>query len=223
MLARVLGRAVMPDIRVAVLDDQPLFRAGAVHTLSAEPDITVVGEGSSAADALHLAENACPDVMLLAVNMLGDDFEALQDVLARCPNVKLVVLSGDAEADHVRLAMRLGACGYVLDRITGDELAHSIRRIQRGERYVASALAVPLVTLVPAVAATPTEVHPDRLAGLTKREREVLAHVTRGLSNKEIGSKLKISDKTVKRHVSTALNKLGVSNRVQAAMLLHQR
>jgi DNA-binding NarL/FixJ family response regulator len=208
---------------VAVLDDQPLSRAGAVYTLSAEIDITVVGEGSSAEDALLLAMKTKPDVMLLSVNVPGGDLRGMQDVLARCPNVKFVILSGDAEADHVRLAMQLGACGFVLDRVTGAELAHSIRRIQRGERYVAPTLAAPLLALASPPSAIPAEVHANRLAGLTSREQEVLDHVARGLSNKEIGSKLNISEKTVKRHVSTTLDKLGVSKRVEAAILIHER
>jgi DNA-binding NarL/FixJ family response regulator len=213
----------MSDIRVAVLDEQPLFRTGAVHTLSAEPDITVVGEGSSAADALHLAEKARPDVMLLGIKMPGGDLRHLPGLLTLCPDVKLVILSGDAEANQVRLAMEMGARGFVLDTITGAELADGIRLLQRGEHYVAPALAARLLPLVPAASTIPTEVHPDRLAGLTRREQQVLDHVAQGLSNKMIGSKLKISEKTVKRHVATVLDKLGVRKRIEAAILVRSR
>lgn len=213
----------MSDIRVAVLDDQPLSRAGTVHALSAETDITVVGEGSLSANALHLAAKAAPHVMLLAVNMEGDSFMVMQDVLAGYPTVKLIILSGDPDADQVRWAMRLGVRRFLLDTTTGAELADAIRRVQRGERCVAPAPPVRLPTLALAVSATPTEVHPGRLAELTRREKEVLAHVALGLNNREIGSQLKLSEKTVKRHVSLVLDKLGVRSRLQAAMLLHQQ
>jgi two-component system, NarL family, nitrate/nitrite response regulator NarL len=212
----LLGRAAMSDIRVAIIDDQPLSRAGAVHTLSAEPDIAIVGEGSSVEEALHLAEHAKLGVMLLAVNVPGD-FTVMQDVLALCPDLKLVILSGDAEADQVRLAMRMGARGFVVDRITGAELAHSIRLINRGELYLDPVFSARSLALAPAVA--PKD-DPDRFAGLTSREQQVLAHVSCGSANKEIGSKLNISEKTVKRHVSTILDKLGVSNRIHAALLV---
>ena len=127
-----LGRAAMSDIRVAVLDDQPLSRAGAVCTLSAETDITIVGEGSSAEDTLLLATKAEPDVMLLAVNRPGD-FRVMQDVLALCPDVKLVILSGDAAADQVRLAMQMGARGFVVEQ------EDHIRRLADGRHLITDA------------------------------------------------------------------------------------
>jgi DNA-binding NarL/FixJ family response regulator len=208
----------MSDIRVAVLDDRPLFRAGVVSALAAEPDITVVGEGSSPEDAVYVAEKAGPNIMLLDIPRGGH--ATMERVLAFCPDVKLIILGAAFEHDQVRSALQMGAWGLVLDRITGAELAQGIRQIHRGERYIGPVLAG---SMLAAAAAESTEGHSRSLAGLSIREEQVLACLRRGFSNKEIGVKLRTSEKTVKRHVSTTLAKLGVKSRVQAAILVHER
>jgi DNA-binding NarL/FixJ family response regulator len=210
----------MSHIRVAVVDDHPLFLAGVVHALDAEPDITVVGEGSTAEDALHLAKECHPDIIVLDVNMPGGGMKALEGVLALCPDTKPMMLSGAIEQDQVRSAMQKGAWGFVLKGVSATELARSIRLVHAGERYITPVLAARLFALPPAA---PVAVQSDPLAGLTSRERRVLTQIALGLSNKEIGLNLSISEKTVKHYVTTLLDKLGVSSRVQTALVARRR
>lgn len=156
----------MPHIRVLVLDDHALFRAGVVQALNAEPDITVVGEGSSAREAVRLAAEYKPDVMLLDINMPGNGMKALESVLALCPNVKPVILSGAAE--QVRGAMQKGAWGFVLKGCSGTELARSLRLIHGGERYISPALVSRLSAVAPAA---PAENELDFVRGLQRLRR----------------------------------------------------
>jgi two-component system nitrate/nitrite response regulator NarL len=221
MLACRLHRpAAMADICIAVFDDRPLFRAGVINALREETDIVVIGEGSTAEDALHLAKELGPQIILLNANLHGGGFSGIgmQELLAVCPAVKLLILSATFETAQVYSAMRAGAWGVALDCLSGAELVQSIRLIHGGERYVAPVLAVRLL----AAPAMP-EPAPDPFAGLSSREEQVLAFMARGLSNKEIGSKLKLSHTTVKRHVSTTLDKLGVKSRVQAVIIAQKR
>src|SRR3954469_15294630 len=158
----------MSHIRVIVVDDHPLFLAGVVHTLDTEPDIAVVGEGSSAEDALRLAKECHPDVIVLDFNMPGGGIKALQGVLALTPSTKPMMLSGAVELDQVRSAMQTGAWGFVLKGVSGTELARSIRLVHGGERYIAPALAPRLFALPHAA---PVELQSDPLVMLTSRER----------------------------------------------------
>ena len=128
----------MPDIRVVVLLHHALFRAGVVKTLNAEPDIIVVAEGSSAREAVRLAVEYQPDVMILDIDVTGNGKKALASVVALCPDVKPVILSGAAE--QVRAAMDKGAWGFVPKGCSSTELVRSLRRVHGGERYISPAL-----------------------------------------------------------------------------------
>jgi two-component system nitrate/nitrite response regulator NarL len=156
----------VPNIRVVVLDDHALFRAGLVRTLNAEPDITVVGEGSSAGAAVRLAVEYQPDAMILDINMPGNGMKALESVVALCPDVKPLILSGAAE--QVRAAMERGAWGFVLKGCSSTELARSLRTIHGGERYISPALVSRLSAAVPAGRA---ENQPDFVQGLQRLRR----------------------------------------------------
>jgi DNA-binding NarL/FixJ family response regulator len=156
----------MPDIRVLVLDDHAQFRAAVVQALNAEPDITVVAEGSSAREAVRLAVEYQPAVMLLDINMPGNGMKALESVLALCPDVKPVILSGAAE--QVRAAMQKGACGFILKGGSSTELVRSLRLIHGGERYVSPALVPRLSAVAPAA---PAENQSDFMRGLQRVRR----------------------------------------------------
>jgi DNA-binding NarL/FixJ family response regulator len=210
----------MAKICVAVIDDHPLFRAGVIHTLRAEQDIQVVGEGCSAGDAVQLAEQNSPDIMMLDMNMPGGGIAAVQGVLSRVPHVKPVMLSAAINNDQVSAVMQGGAWGYVMKGVSGTELIQSLRVIHGGERYVAPAVAARLFAAVPASSA---KAAPDRLACLTKREEQILALIVEGLSNKEIGGRLELSEKTIKHYLTIVLDKLNVRTRVQAALLAYGR
>jgi DNA-binding NarL/FixJ family response regulator len=210
----------MAVIRVVVIDDHPLFRAGVIHTLRSEQDIQVVGEGCSAGDAVQLAEQNCPDIMMLDMNMPGGGMAAIRGVLARFPRVKPLMLTATADNGQVSAAMQGGAWGYVLKGVRGTELIQSLRVIHGGERYVAPAVAAWLFAAVPA---SPVKAAPDRFAGLTTREEQILALIVEGLSNKEIGGRLDLSEKTIKHYLTIVLEKLNVRTRVQAALLAYGR
>jgi len=210
----------MTEIRVAIVDDHPLFRAGVSHALSAEPGLKVVGEGYSVSEALQLAEQSSPDVMMLDMNMPGGGIGAIEQLGRRCPNVKPLMLSGIVDAEQIRSAMQKGAWGYIMKGVSGTELIQAVRVVHAGEKYVTPALAAKLFAAVPAA---PAAIAADALAGLTAREEGILALIAEGLSNKEIGGRLELSEKTVKHYLTIILDKLHVRTRVQAAILAHGR
>jgi DNA-binding NarL/FixJ family response regulator len=209
----------MIEIRLVVIDDHPLFRAGVTHTFLTEPDLKVVGQGCSASEALDLAERSCPDIILLGMNIPGGGVSAVQQLKSCNPDVKPLILSGIADADQVRSAMQKGAWGYVLKGVSGTELIRAVRVVHGGERYVTPALAARLF----AAPAAPARLASDAFASLTTREEQVLALIVQGLSNKEIGGQLELSEKTVKHYLTLILDKLQVRTRVQAALLAYGR
>jgi two-component system, NarL family, nitrate/nitrite response regulator NarL len=204
-------------LQIAIIDDHPLFREGVVHTLGAQPDIEVVGEGESAADALRIVAERMPDILLLDVSMPGGGLNAVRQIAAAFPVVKVVMLTVSEAEDDVTAALRAGARAYVLKGVASRELARIIRSVAAGEVYVTPSLAASLLYELtggrsPAAAANP-------LDGLTERERQILERVAAGDSNKEIGAQLGVSEKTVKHHMTNILQKLQARNRVEAALM----
>jgi two-component system, NarL family, nitrate/nitrite response regulator NarL len=209
-------------IRIAVIDDHPMLRAGVTHTLMAEPDFAVVGEGGSASDAIRIARDELPDIILLDVNMPGGGIEAVQAIASVCPVVKVVILTVLQNEETVSAALQAGARGYILKGISGPDFVRAVRNIDRGEHYVSPTLATRLL------AAANTKngkkaVNADPLSALTAREEQILSLVAEGLSNKEVGARLKLSEKTVKYYMTNILQKLQVRNRVEAALLAQKR
>lgn len=208
----------MPDrLQVAVVDDHPLFREGVAATLRAQPGINVVGEGASAAEAVRLAGEKLPDVMLLDVSMPGGGLTAARQIAAAYPVVKVVMLTVSEEEEDVTAALRAGARAYVLKGVAARELVGILRSVAAGDVYVTPSLAASLL----AELGTPAGGRPaaDPLDELTEREREILECVASGESNKEIAARLGLSEKTVKHHMTNIFQKLQVRNRVEAALL----
>ena len=210
----------MSDIRVVVIDAQPLFRAGVISILETERDMLVVGQGASAGDAIRLVRDMRPSVIVLDISMLEGGIGVIEAILSHCPDVKPVMLTSVADNDLVCAAMQAGAWGYVLKNVNGSELAQTVRIIHQGERYVTPALAARLFA---EVSAPPPKPSTDRFAGLTCREEQILGLIAEGLSNKQIGGRLEISEKTVKHYLTIILHKLDVRSRVQAAVLACSR
>jgi len=205
-------------IRIAVIDDHPLFRQGVVATLAAEEDVLVVGEGATAADAVRLSAEALPDVIVLDINLPGDGIAALETIAREHPQICVLMLTVVADEERVTSALQRGARGYLLKGVSGAQLIDTVRIVHQGELYVAPSLAARLLTR--GVAAAPAKsAEADRLSGLSGREREILQLVARGLSNKEVGLKLDLTEKTVKHYLTSVLRKLNVRNRVEAALL----
>jgi DNA-binding NarL/FixJ family response regulator len=196
-------------IRVLVVDDHPVVRQGLRTFLDLQPDLTVVGEADSAAGCVTQVEQLHPDVVLLDLRMPdGDGVSALRELRARGLTSRVLVVTSFTDPDAVLPAVRAGAAGYVYKDVDPPALAAAVRAVHAGH-----------VLLHPDVARLLTET--DRSpagARLTARERQVLALLARGRSNREIARDLGLAEKTVKTHVSAVLSKLGVQDRTQAAL-----
>lgn len=208
--------------RVIVVDDHPLFLEGVVQTLEAEDDISVVGKGSSATDALSLAVDNLPDVILLDVSMPGGGISAARSIALACPVVRIGMLTVSESDDDVVQSLQAGAHGYILKGIGGGELVHVVKALHAGDLYVSPSLAAQLLTESKNAVQSNRREYNKALDELTPREEQILERIAQGLSNREIGEKLCISEKTVKNYVTNVLQKLHVRNRVEAAMLAQQ-
>ena len=210
----------MPDrLRVAVVDDHPLFRQGVVHTLRGAHELDVVGEGATAEDAIQIAGKELPDILLLDLSIPGGGIEATRSITQTSPDTKVVVLTISEREDDVTKALEAGAKGYVLKGTTSSNLVETLFAVSRGESYVTPALAARLLKHA-------TQQDPSRapsLPELTTREAEILAEVARGLTNKEIARALALSEKTVKHHMTNIMQKLQVRNRVEAAIIFRKQ
>jgi DNA-binding NarL/FixJ family response regulator len=213
----------MDMIRVVVVDDHPLFLEGVVQSLDAGEDTTVVGKGRCADDAMQLAVELLPDVILLDVNMPGGGIAAARNLASACPVVHIGMLTASKNDDDVTQSLQAGAHGYILKGISGSELNKFVKALHAGDMYVSPDLAALLLLesmnqSKPAAAGT---VH--SLDMLTKREEQILQGIAQGWSNREIGNELSIAEKTVKNYVTNVLQKLNVRNRVEAAVLASNR
>ncbi|APW37785.1 DNA-binding response regulator [Rhodoferax koreense] len=204
-------------IRVLVVDDHPLFRQGVVHSLGTDPGLLVVGETDSGEEALKLAQELLPDVVLLDISMPGwNGLMTAERITTACPVVNIVMLTVSEEKDKLIAAFKAGARAYVLKGVSARELTQVVRTAASGEVYVSPSLAAEmLVTLTQSKA-------PDPLQELTDREREILGLIGSGLTNREIGERIFLSEKTIKHYVTNILQKLQVRSRVEAALLAAQ-
>jgi len=204
-------------ISVLVVDDHPLFRQGVVHTLGSVPDLTVVGEATSGEEALKLARELLPDVVLLDISMPGwNGLVTAERISTACPASAIVMLTVSEDKDKLLAAFKSGARAYVLKGVSPQELASVIRSSARGDVYVSPSLAVEMLVSL-------TRGHaPDSLQELTSREREILRLIGKGLTNREIGAQIFLSEKTIKHHVTNILQKLQVRSRVEAALFAAQ-
>ncbi len=200
----------MTSITVGIVDDHPLFREGVTRSLSEIKDFLVVGEGATSDDAAMIAADKHPDVMLVDVSMPGGGLSAIGEILQHSPSTKVLMLTASEEIDTLLGALQRGAMGYVLKGVGSKGLAEAIRTILKGTRYVSPAMSAKVVDVS-------LDKEPSKNS-LTPREREVMDLVGEGLSNKHIGLRLDLQEKTVKHHMTQILTKLGVSNRTEAAL-----
>ncbi|UCH73178.1 MAG: response regulator transcription factor [Rhodospirillales bacterium] len=205
-------------IRIAVVDDHPLFREGVATTLASYPDIEVVGEGASSDEALQLARDLLPDVLLLDVSMPGGGVNAARAIAAGYPVIRIVMLTVSEHEEDVLKSLKAGARGYILKGVTARELIGIVRAVHSGESYVTPTLAASLLADF-RDEGSDASAEDGPLDELTVRERQILELLATGRSNKEIARSLELAEKTVKHYVTNILEKLQVRNRVEAAVL----
>lgn len=206
-------------IRILLVDDQPLFRRAIAMLVGDQPGMVVVGEADNGVQGLELARALRPDVILLDVEMpVMDGVEATRRIRDEVPTAKVVILTVSEEDDHLFDAIRHGAHGYLLKNLRPEQLYDLIRAVMRDETVLSPAIAGRLMREFREGregrrVATPASNEPT----LTAREIQIMQLVADGLSNKEIGVRLSITEGTVKNHVHNALEKLQLENRIQAA------
>jgi two-component system, NarL family, nitrate/nitrite response regulator NarL len=208
------------NIRIVIADDHPIFRDGLRRLLEAEPDLKVVGEAADGNDAVKLARQLKPDVMLLDLAMPRQPgLEALRDLSSGGANgVKVILLTAAAEKHQIVEALQLGARGVVLKDSATQLLLKSIHTVMAGEYWVGREAVSNLVQYLRTQMQASNEETRQKKFGLTPRELEIVSAVVAGYSNKEIAEYFKISEDTVKHHLSNIFDKLGVSTRLELAL-----
>ena len=210
-------------IRVLLVDDQRLVREGLKSLLEIQPDITIVAEAENGKCAIEQFDQHRPDVVLMDVRMpIMDGVSATQYLTQHQPTVKVMILTTFDDDEFVADAMQVGAKGYLLKDTPSSELADAIRSIHRGYTHMGPGLFEKALSRSHPRQNQTSESESPIFQGLTPREREVLALIAEGKSNKEIAQALYISERTVKNHVNSILKSLNVRDRTQAAILANQ-
>ncbi|MFF9162229.1 response regulator [Streptomyces longwoodensis] len=216
------GDSTASPIRVFLLDDHEVVRRGVHDLLDDEPDITVVGEAATVEQALVRIPALRPDVAVLDVRLPdGDGVTVCREVRSRMPDLACLMLTSFDDEEALLDSIMAGAAGYVLKQIQGSDLVSAVRTVARGQSLLDASATARLMTRLRGGGQQPAE-EPDVLPGLTDREREILDLIGEGLTNRQIGQRLYLAEKTVKNHISRLLAKLGVERRVQAAVIATQ-
>jgi two-component system, NarL family, response regulator DevR len=205
----------MSKIRVLLVDDHEIVRLGLMTLINDHPQMEVVGEAGTAAEAIRAVERLDPQVVLMDVRIPGEGgIEAARQVTSRFPRTKVVMLTSFADDELILRAIQAGAVGYVLKQVGNEELLRAIQAAARGD-----ALLDPSTTarLISHVRQADRKAEEDAFRDLSDRELDVLAEVARAKTNAEIGTILHLSEKTVRNYVSTILEKLHLSNRIELA------
>jgi len=202
------------DIRVFLLDDHEIVRRGIADVLEEQPGIVVVGEAATAGEALRRIPAARPHVAVLDARLPdGSGIDVCRDIRSSAPEVRCLILTSYDDNDALFAAVMAGAAGYPLKEVRGTSLIEAVRQVAAGKSLLDPAVTGRLLTRLREGA--PQDA---RLASLTDREREILGLITDGMTNKQIGERLFLAEKTVKNYVSGLLAKLGMQRRTQAAV-----
>lgn len=202
------------SVRVLIADDQTLFRVGLARLLEEDERVKIVGQAGDGVEAVKLAGSLKPDVVLMDLKMPNlDGIEATRQIVAAHPGVKVLLLTTFEADNHVIQALKAGASGYILKDSRPDSIVSSLLAVMAGERVMASAVANRVLEMLTGTT-TPKEFYD----GLTGREIEILKLLAGGMANKQIAYKLKISEKTVRNHVSNMYEKLHIYDRSQAVL-----
>jgi two-component system, NarL family, response regulator DevR len=208
-------------IKVFLLDDHEVVRRGVHDLLDDEPDITVVGEAATVEQALVRVPALRPDVAVLDVRLPdGDGVTVCRELRSTMPDLACLMLTSFDDEEALLDSIMAGAAGYVLKQIQGSDLVSAVRTVAAGQSLLDPSATTRLMARLRA--SEQPEPESDVLPGLTDREREILALVGEGLTNRQIGQRLYLAEKTVKNHISRLLAKLGVERRIQAAVIATQ-
>ncbi len=199
-------------IKVLIVDDHPIVRRGLRMTIDAEKDMQAIAEAENGTQVLGLIQKYKPDVVMLDLQMPEmDGVETLKKIREKFAALPVLILTSFTDDAHIFPALRAGANGFLLKEMSGDELAHAVRGASKGKPQLHPEIAKKLMARAP--------MPEDPFEHLTEREKNVLALIAKGLSNKEIASQLLLTEVTVKGYVSDVLMKLGVNDRTQAALM----
>ena len=209
----------MTPLRVVIADDQPMMRAGFKAVLEATGDIEVVGEAGNGEEAVQVATECAPDVVLMDIRMpVMDGIEATR----RLPRQKVLILTTFGVDDYIIAALRAGASGFLLKDAPTAKVVEAVRAVAAGDAVLSPAVTRQLLDQVGRRLPAAVSQEPEGFAQLTEREREVLRMLAAGLTNAEIAAALVVSEATVKSHVSNLLGKLGLRDRVQAVIYAYE-
>ncbi len=207
-------------IRVLLIDDSPIIRMGLRMVMEDREDLTIVGEAGNCADGLLAVDKLKPDVVLLDLHLPDKPgFTVCREILKRQRSTKVLFLTSATEESNVHDAVAAGAHGYLTKDNEGDALVQAIIRVAAGHSVIDPSLSNHLLNLVKHPHGTRAV---DKLSLLSGQERRVLAHLAEGLTNKEIGDQMNLTEKTVKNYLATVFDKLGITRRAQAAALFVQ-
>ncbi|MGW1805413.1 response regulator [Streptomyces sp. NPDC002078] len=208
-------------IRVFLLDDHEVVRRGVRDLLNDEPDISVIGEAGTVEQALVRVPALRPQVAVLDVRLPdGDGVTVCRELRSRMPELACLMLTSFDDEEALLDSIMAGASGYVLKQIQGSDLVSAVRTVAGGQSLLDPSATTRLMARLRG--GERQEEEPDELRGLTEREREILALIGEGLTNRQIGQRLYLAEKTVKNHISRLLAKLGVERRIQAAVIATQ-
>jgi two-component system, NarL family, response regulator DevR len=210
----------MTKTRILLVDDHDIVRLGLMTLLNDQPDMEVIGEASTAGEAVKAAEKLQPDVVLMDIRLPGEGgIEATSQVTRRVPYSKVVILTSFADDELVVLAIRAGAVGYVLKQVGNEELLRAIRAAARGEALLDPSTTARLLTRVREAERKAEE---DAFRKLSDREMDVLIHLAKGKTNSEIGVLLNLSEKTVGNYIGNMFEKLNLNNRIELAAYAYE-
>ncbi|WP_066939306.1 response regulator [Microtetraspora fusca] len=210
-------------IRVVLADDEPMIRVGVRSILTTDPEIEVVAEAGDGREAVELVRAHRPDIAMLDIRMPRlDGLSAVAELRAAVPDVAIIVLTTFDEDEYVSRALAEGAAGFLLKAADPRELIIGVRAVADGAAYLSPRIAQKVIARLGGGRLSRADTARRHVETLTPREREVLALVGRGLSNQDIGRALFLSEGTVKSHVSAILLRLGLNNRVQAAIVAYE-
>lgn len=207
-------------LKVAIIDDHPVVRRGLAETFDEAPDFEVIAQGATATDAIDIVREKRPDIVLLDISMPGGGVEAAREICKLRPEIAVIAFTMREELATVKAFLQAGARGYILKGADSQYLIESVRRIHGGQSFVSPELAARLLAGlgqdtegIPAVARSP------QLGALTEREGQIFKLIGEGLTNLEIADRLGLRENTVKHYITPLMQKLGVRNRTEAALL----